>query len=244
MDPSSWGGQRPDHALEIAIFLVFLALIIAIGIYQYGRAEQRQQALRALAIRRGWQFRADQDASIGARYGDFSCLQQGSARYAYNLLTGAAPAGPMCGFDYHYETYTTDSKGQQTTNHYQFSAVIVDVGLPLQPLLIRPETFLDRIGEWFGIEDINFESDEFGRAFYVKAADPHWAFDVIHQATMEFLLAAPRFTLQFAGTQIIAFRPSVFEALEFVQALDVIAGIIDRLPEYLLRDLKTKGGAG
>ena len=62
------------------------------------------------------------------------------------------------------------------------------------------------MGEFFGFDDIDFESDEFSREFCVKAADRRWAFDVIHQATMEFLLAAPRFTIELAGPRVMAYR--------------------------------------
>ena len=58
------------------------------------------------------------------------------------------------------------------------------------------------------------------------------------KATMEFLLAAPRFTIELAGPRVIAYRSNRFDADEFEHALQVLAGIIDRLPNYLLREWK------
>jgi len=224
--------------VPIFIFLLFLGVIIALGVYSYLQTEKRREALLALAERRGWSFNSEHDDGMESRYASFSCLQSGSGRYAYNILEGPVREGRICGFDYHYETQSTDSQGHSTTDHHYFSAVVIDTGLALKPLLIRPETFFDKIGELFGFDDIDFESAEFSRRFCVKAEDRRFAFDVISQSTMEFLLAAPEFAIQFAGCSVMAHRSALFEPAEFEQALDVLAGIIDRLPEYLLRELK------
>jgi hypothetical protein len=55
---------------------------------------------------------------------------------------------------------------------------------------------------------------------------------------MEFLLAVPRFTLDFQGRHVIAYRSTTFYPAEFGEAADVVAGVLDRLPNYLLRELK------
>jgi len=110
----------------------------------------------------------------------------------------------LLAFDYHYETHSTDSKGHRRTNHHHFSAVILASALPLKPLFIRAEGFFDKLTEFVGFDDIDFESAEFSRKFYVKAKDRRWAYDVIHARTMEFLLSMPRFTIQFDRNNVIA----------------------------------------
>lgn len=224
--------------MEILIFVVFAALIISGAIYAYYQNRKRVEALRALAARRGWTFESGRDNSFETRYPGVECLRQGSRRYANNVLRGVSGDFRFCGFDYHYETYSTDSKGNTTTHHHNFSAVVLETNLPLKPLLIRAESFFDKVGEFFGVDDIDFESHEFSKKFYVKAEDRRWAFDVIHQSTMEFLLAAPRFTIQFAGPRVIAYRDDTFDPDEVEQAEQVVRGILDRLPNYLHREWK------
>ena len=80
--------------------------------------------------------------------------------------------------------------------------------------------------------------NEFSNRFYVKSPDRKWAYDVIHQATMEFLLANPTFHLQFSGRHVIAYRNEKFTIADFTAAIAVIEGMIDRFPEYLIRELK------
>jgi hypothetical protein len=228
-----------DMTMAIVILVLFLVLIVGGAIYGNYTSEQRRKALSAIAQRRGWTFCPEHNTGIEARFPAFACLFEGSDRYAFNVLEGMVKQGHACGFDYHYETESTDSKGDRTTHQHLFSALVLDVGLPLRPLLIRPETFFDKIGAFFGYDDIDFESDEFSRRFCVKAEERRWAFDVIGQATMEFLLAAPEFTIQFAGRSVMAVRTGVFDPDEFEQALAVVAGIIDRLPADVRRELQT-----
>jgi hypothetical protein len=108
-------------------------------------------------------------------------------------------------------------------------------------LFVRPEGIWDKITEFIGFDDIDFESAEFSRKFYVKAEDKRWAYDVIHPRVMEFLLAAPRFPIQFGPDCVIAYRGSTFSTLDFESAAGVIGGILDRLPEYLVKQQKETG---
>jgi hypothetical protein len=219
----------------IALSVLIVIGLIALSIYQ---AHKRRKALEAWARSRGFSFSADYDYAIQERYADFGCLNQGSAQYAYNVIRGTPSRRTFCGFDYHYETYSTDSKGNRETHHHYFSAVIVDSGLPLKTLYLRSEGFFDRVAEFLGFDDIDFESREFSKAFHVKAPDKRWAYDVLHQETMEYLLQAPRFDLEFQAGQVIAYRGSTFDPAEFDAALDLIHGILDRLPRSVLQELK------
>ena len=220
------------------IFIVFVILAIALGIYGYFQSLQRKKELEAWAASQGLSFNPDKDWSMKERYSAFSCLRRGSNEYAYNIIQGTKEECPVCAFDYHYETYSTDSKGNRQTHHHYFSTLIQEIQLPLKPLFIRTEHFFDKVTEFLGHDDIDFESSEFSRKFYVKSPDKKWAFDVIQQSTMEFLLAQPRFAVEFQGNLIMAYRDSTFDIVDFTAAFNVIKGILDRLPDYLLRELK------
>ncbi len=93
-----------------------------------------------------------------------------------------------------WQFVTGSGKNRQTHRH---AVVIVETGLPVIPLEIRREHLLDKVGEFLGHDDIDFESAEFSRTFHVTAADRKWAYDVIHTRTMEYLLQAPPFTIAF-----------------------------------------------
>jgi hypothetical protein len=122
--------------------------------------------------------------------------------------------------------------------------VVLSSALPLEPLFIRPEGFFDKIGEFFGGGDIDFESAEFSRRFYVKADDRRWAYDVIHQRTMEFLLNRPKSQIQFDRNSTICWTGRTFDPSGFEAAFGTIEGILDGFPEYLVRQLSEKSLTG
>jgi len=225
------------ESFPLGCFVLIGVLVIAGAIYAHYAAQRRQRALAAWAAARGWSFSARRIDYWDRLFPGFECLAKGHRRYAFNLGEGRLGQWPVRTFDYHYETYSQSKHGRQTHHHY-FSGVIVTTGLPLRPLFIRPEGFFDKVTEFLGYDDIDFESDEFSRRFYVKAPDRRWAYDVISQPTMEFLLANPRFTLQFHGTSVIAYRGKTFEIPEFEAAIGLIQGILERLPSSLVRELR------
>jgi hypothetical protein len=220
------------------LFVLFVIVIIALAIFAAIQAAKRRKELEAWARSKGLSFSADSDYSMDQRFGHFSALQTGSNRYAYNVSEGPWNELAVCAFDYHYETYSRDSKGRSQTHHHHFSCLVVDTNLPLKPLFIRTEHFFDKVGEFFGLDDIDFESAEFSREFCVKSPDKKWAYDVLHQETMEFLLNAPRFTLDFQGPCILATRDSTFAVADFEAAFGVVEGIVKRLPRSLLQELE------
>ena len=173
---------------------------------------------------------------LGDRYPHFECLNKGDSRYADNVMQGRIGDRRLCAFDYHYET----GGGKDKTRHH-FSAVIVTTNLPLKPLFIRHETVLDRLAAAVGFEGIQFESAAFNKQFHVRSPDHRWAFDVLPQATMEFLMDSPKFVLEFQLCQIIAYRDTLFQPADFDSAIQVIEGILHRLPTSLVQELQEDG---
>lgn len=227
-----FGDQTP------LVFVGFIALGIVLTILGVIQKKRRREALAKFAHTMGFTFDPSHDFGFDSRFGRFEQLRKGSRRYAFNIMSGRYRDRGVLAFDYHYETYSHSSKGGRRTHHHYFSAVIVDAGLPLKPLLIRPEGVFDKVTEFLGYDDIDFESHEFSRRFYVNAEDRKWAFDVIHQETMEYLLHAPRYHIEMDGAYVIACRKTRFSTEEFQEALALIDGILSRLPDYLMRELK------
>lgn len=226
----------------VGLFIVIVAVVIAVGIFC---SAQRRKELAAWAAANGLSFSPASDSSMDVRFGEFSCLDEGHDRYADSIMTGewADPDDrnhplpgsgltglAVCAFDYHYTTGS--GKNQQT---HSFSAVVAASPLPLEPLLIRPEGVFDKVAEFFGADDIDFESAEFSRQFFVKSPDKRWAYAVVDQRMMAFLLAVPRYHVQFTRTHIMAWGSSTFSAAEFGSAVRLIRGMLERLPDYLVR---------
>ena len=215
------------------MFVVVIGIIIAVVVIGQIQAQKRRKALAEWAAAHGLSFSPDKAWGVDAQFPGFETLRKGDNRYAYNILSGRRADRDFYGFDYHYETHSTDSKGRRQTHHHHFSGVILGSAIPLKSLTIRPEGFFDRIGAFFGYEDINFESAEFSRKFHVTAPDRRWAYDVLHARAIEFLLAFPVYSIDMEPTHVLAWRNSTFAPEQFDEAARAIEGLLDRLPEYV-----------
>jgi hypothetical protein len=211
----------------ILLIILVAGAVIAFAIYSSAR---RRKELAAWAEARGLSFSREKIRDMDDRYPEFKCLRRGRSRYAFNIMRGDLQGMPVTAFDYRYVT----GSGKNRRVHH-FSALIARSPLPLKPLFIRREHAFDRVTEFLGWDDIDFESAEFSRKFYVTSPDKRWAFDVIHQRMMEYLLAAPRYSLQFDSGNVIAWKSSRFKGPGFDEAFGLIKGMLDRLPEYLFR---------
>ncbi len=212
-------------------FIVIIVIVVIAGIaYAFYAAAQRRKELAAWAHANGMSFSPAKDHGFDDCHSNFKCLRRGHSRYAYNIMTGQWGESPITAFDYHYAT----GSGKNRSDHY-FSAVIITSGIPLKPLYIRREGFFDKLTEFFGFDDIDFESAEFSRKFFVKSPNKRWAYDVIHQRMMEYLMNGPDFGIQFDLMHIIAWRSRKFKPADFQAAAELIRGILDRLPEYVVR---------
>jgi hypothetical protein len=223
--------------MPVSGFLLVAALAAMMLVVGTWLGAKRRKELATWAAQHGMSHRAEKDRGFEERFPGLACLRRGHSRYAQNVMEGQWDGRRALAFDYRY--ITGHGKDQST---HRFSAAIVASDVPLRPLGIRPEGILDRVTEFFGVDDIDFESAEFSRAFHVTSGDKRWAYDVIHQRTMEFLLAAPRFSIQFDERHVIAWRNRRFRPETFAEALDLIGGMLERLPEYVIRDQTGRTG--
>jgi hypothetical protein len=220
-----------DTLIIVAIAVVAIAFIIY-GIYASG---QRRKELSDWAMSKGLTFSAGKDRDFDSKYYNINCLQKGDSRYAYNKMTGAIAGRELLGCDYHYAT----GSGKSRQQHY-FSLVIMKSPIPLEPLFIRPENFLDKFAEFAGFNDIDFESAEFSKKFYVKSTDKKWAYDIIHPRMMEFFLASPMFSIQFEMLSVIVYRDTTFSTVDFEAAAELVNGIFERIPDYVIQKQKLR----
>lgn len=218
------------EGLIIAGFIALVVGLVGLGIYQ---AHKRKKELTKWADDNGMTFDAGSNYEFGDQYPNFSCLQQGSNRCAYNSMEGDWHGRRFQGFDYYYETYSTDSKGNRQTNKHYFSAVLLTSEIPLKPLTIRPSNFFDKVTQFMGFDDINFESAEFSRKFHVSGPDRRWAHDVLHARAMEYLLGREMMTIEFGDDAVLVHNGSTFAAEQFGTAAETARGLLDQLPEYL-----------
>jgi hypothetical protein len=221
----------------LAVMTVSAVVIVArwwntMTAYMEGK---REAALRRWADKRGWTFSRGAISTFAKRFPKFRQLQQGSNAYADNVVRGRFDGQEVWAFDYHY----TSGSGSSETSH-SFSAAVVYPALRMLPLHVHPNGPWDKFGELIGERGIEFELAEFNRVFHVRASNERWAFDVLPQATLEFLLDSPSFVLEFQDIYVAAWRNQEMSAADFDDALYVIFGVLERIPADIRKALKRR----
>ena len=230
-------------AEAILIFVAF-AVLIGVGAY-FGHlaAKKRRQAFRALARKVGGTYTPKDPYSLPRRYEpEFPTLRTGSNRYAYNVIRGKHEGGALFIFDHHYETYSTDSKGNRTTHHHHRTFLLLHHDTDLGHIDVRPEGMFDKLKAAFGFDDVDFESEEFSRRYFVKAEDKKLAYDLFHPQMIEYFLGlSKKLTFTTAGGALLVRRSGLLRPEAIESLLEDAAGLLERVPRYLRKDRSLEG---
>ncbi len=211
--------------------LVVLAGLAAFGVWTWQKDQKRQEAIRAWALARGWRAWPGGEGGPLHEHPGLSLLERGHSRRCGCLVRGELDGQAVALFDYRYVT----GHGKNRATH-RYGVAVLDLPFPVRPLRVRPEHAFDKVGEFFGADDIDFESAEFSARFHVAAADRKWAYDVIHPRMMEFLLGAPAgFALEMGSHEIAVYRRGYPGVTEHEQALRLLNGVRERIPEFVIR---------
>ena len=216
------------------VVVVLVMLATAGVIFGYFLSEKRRKELAALARAWGFVWEGKDPFGIPERFAGFGALDQGHGHRADNVFHGERHGRSVICFDYRYRT----GSGKNETTHW-FSAALVALDADFPPVLIRPEGVLDRVAEFVGFDDIDFESAEFSRRFFVKSSNRKFAYDLLHARAMEHLLAQPsRFSLEFRGRRVLVNDGKTWGPAEFDFAVAHLHGLLDLTPEFLKRALQ------
>ena len=213
--------------LAIAVLVVYLV---------YRKALARRRLIAAYAAAKGWRFEAEQPLLVDRFSGPPFGI--GESRRAYNAVFGTHDGRELVSFDYEYDSRTFDAK--QTQRHV-FSVLGMNMGVPMVPLRVDPEGFLDRFVGRLGGGDIDLESEEFNKAFSVSCPDRKFASDVLHPRMMQYLLQYPRLGWRFEQDSMLIVAEGARGPAQLDATIAVMDGITDLVPEFVWLRLKGQG---
>jgi hypothetical protein len=217
------------------IFAIIIAVVVLVAILGAMAARKRTEELRQVAHALGLSFIEGTDSSFDERYPFLDKLCQGSNRYAYNIISGQYRNHSVTVFDYHYETYWTDSKGRRQTNHHYFSFLLLLHPQNFPELVICREGWFDKLVQFFGFDDINFESAEFSRTFHVRCRDKRFAYDICHAKMIEYMLDNRDLNIEMERNCLTLFFSRQLSAAQIPANLDRLVAIREMFPNYLMR---------
>jgi hypothetical protein len=218
------------------LFMVAVAALIGVAIYwNYVKTKQRREACARLAAEYGFQFYAEDTQDIPGRYGALSLFNAGHGRRAENVLAGDLDGRPVVLCDYRYKT---GSGKDETTHRYQ--AALFEMPILAPRLVVRRESVLDRIAEWVGHGDLNFESEEFSRRFHVKCDEPKFAYDILHQRLIEYLLGCGNVPyIEMQGVILLLYFDGTGDVAVFRRLLEIGQHILAGIPDYVVTERGT-----
>jgi hypothetical protein len=228
----------------LEVFFV-IAVIAGVGTalwFGWKAEQERKRKLTELAQRLGFRFHPDADSDHDDRYAQFEIFRRGHSRVALNTMAGSLDVlgrscSACCG-DFRYRVTRSSGKGSRTST-YRFSYLIVHLPWHTPALVVRPEGVFDKIAGAFGFDDIDFESVEFSRRFYVKSQDKRFAYDVLHPRMMEFLLAErpPMVDIE-GGAVCLSDGQRRWEPEDYERMIAFLRAFLDQWPVHLRQDLE------
>ena len=151
--------------MNLSLFLLFLGIAGIVAYFAYLAEKRRTTALTALAFKLG----AAPIDSVPLPTQALNGLQlwnRGRRRKAKNILCFQKQGKREFLFDYQY----TVGSGKHSHTHKQSVFLLENTRLP--SFQLRPEGFLDRVGEIVGFTDIDFEENkEFSKLYSLKGQD-------------------------------------------------------------------------
>jgi hypothetical protein len=168
----------------IAIVIMgVVALIVAIVITAKAMERKRTEALAAVAAEMGYRFQPEVEKEALAPLSGFRLFNQGHARKARNLMVGETASIEMWCLDYRYTT----GGGRNSTTYSQTVVAFFPHGVRLPAFTLAPENFFHRIGQAFGMQDIDFdEYPVFSKGYLLKGEDEDMVRHVFDDEVIRF----------------------------------------------------------
>jgi hypothetical protein len=186
-------------------------------------------------------FYADDPWDLPVRYGHLDLFRSGHSKKASNVLAGQVDGREVVAFDYRYTT------GSGKNSHtYCYQAAVFEMPIVAPRLWLRRENVLDKVAAWVGHDDLDFESEEFSKRYFVKCVDRKFAYDVFHARLIEYLLAvssgAPNMEMNGPLLLVYGARGSGPEQVRWL--LDVGREMMRSIPDYVRSERGIAAGTG
>ncbi len=236
----------------LVVFGVVAVLVFVIAILANKQQESRREALRLYAQQMGFQFVEGEIPVGGNNLLDlfstpnlqgvefvqfFDLFQRGSSRKIHPMMLGQDKAGTNWYLmDYQYTT----SNGKSTTTHH-FSVVLGHLALAFPAMTLSPEGLGTALGKLVGMNELQVESEEFNRRYYIQTSDQKLSLDLLHPLAIQVLLAQPILNWEFRGPYIMLHLDSRATVEQFDAMRTYIDQFVVQIPNYYRQDYGPHG---
>lgn len=188
------------HNVPVVILVVLAGLVVVVSLLLFRRRAERArtEALQQAGAAPGFGFEPTADVDQFKTLANLPVFDRGHGKRAYNVLSGRAGGNDVKIFDYRYTT----GGGQHSHTWNQTIALYPGGGRGLPDFVLAPENMFHKIGQAFGYQDIDFESNpQFSSHYLLRGPDETAIRAAFSIETLAFLEQTPGWTVEVqAGT--------------------------------------------
>ncbi|MBB4080633.1 hypothetical protein GGR28_003268 [Lewinella aquimaris] len=178
--------------------------------------DYRQKSLRNLAARNGYQFLPDDDHGLHRQLEGFRLADRGRNNTISNILRiqqGLLDHDVHI-FDYHYTEYASKHPVYQTVLFLQSQRLV------LPELCLQPETLVHKLGELFGIHDIDFvRYPKFSKQYRLTGDDEHFIRHHFNDQVLNYFTLNKGWSLEGVGYYLLLYKRGLLLPPEEIEPL-------------------------
>ena len=218
-----------DFLITVAVLGPFFAFFIALVLLR-GRQERRRVArFTEFAAKHGLEYSPeDRFGLVDQR---FRIFRRAEEQRCANVLLGE-----WKGIRIRYADYEYWVRGRRAQTSYR-SILLFDLPVNAPQTAIRRENVLTRAADAAGVEDIDFESEEFNRTYRVSSEDPEFARALVDARMMAWLLDEAKHSgFELLGSTVLVYYFLFNDPNDLDWFLDRAIGFRDHVPRVGRRE--------
>lgn len=185
------------------IWLPAVVLPAALIYYLIQSNRKRSEALQRFAALMGFQYSEKADLVAELQASGFRLFTHGRSKKSSRLLSGQTGAVSVRIFDYRY----VSGAGKNSRTVAQTVILLNSDRLDLPRFALQPENIFHKIGQAFGMKDIDFDLyPEFSKRYLLRGDDEEAVRNLFKSYVLEFLTRQPGLHVEGAAQAMIIYR--------------------------------------
>ena len=185
------------------IGLGLMALLVVVIVVSRRKERERTEAMERVCIEMGFVFEPQADIDLLTSLGDLPLYKRGHSRRAKNMMTGRVGDDAVKVVNFQYTT----GGGQHQHTSKQTVAVFPQVTRSLPDLQLAPENVFHKLGQVFGYQDIDFESNpDFSGRYLVRGPDETAIRAALYPETLSFFAEHEGWTVEIRSGTVGIYR--------------------------------------
>jgi hypothetical protein len=215
-----------DLLITLAVLAPFVAFFIALVMLRGRQVRRRHARFTEFASKHGLDYTPEDP--FGLVDERFRIFRRGEERRCTNVVSGE-----WKGLRIRYADYEYWLRGKRAQTSYR-SIVLFELPIDAPQTSIRRENVLTRTADAAGVEDIDFESEEFNRTYRVSSEDPEFARALIDARMMAWLLDEAKHSgFELRGSVVVLHYVLFTDPNDLDWFLDRAIGFRDHIPRVV-----------